>query len=218
MNNKIEKSILLIIPISLGVLICSTLVIFLMQFSLVKFIQNIAFNFDPSIYDSKTILNITKQSYQLAIYGKEIGNQTRLTSLEIEHLKDVYKNVSNFKTFFLNLIVVNLLFLLILKNKSYKLLFTRVNKILYMFIIVIIIALIFFNNFFIYFHNIFFPQGNWEFVYESALIQAYPFSFWIIWFGFWGSLLISINIILSFILKKDKSTTEGNLPTITVSM
>lgn len=51
------------------------------------------------------------------------------------------------------------------------------------------------NRFFTEFHNLFFPQGNWSFATESALIRLYPDQFWVD-AGIWlGSLLLLLSLV-----------------------
>jgi integral membrane protein (TIGR01906 family) len=45
--------------------------------------------------------------------------------------------------------------------------------------IVTLCILLIFNQFFIFFHQVFFPQGNWSFPQSSILIRLYPEKFWI---------------------------------------
>jgi integral membrane protein (TIGR01906 family) len=45
--------------------------------------------------------------------------------------------------------------------------------------IVIVCILLIFNQFFLFFHQVFFPQGNWSFSESSILIQLYPEEFWV---------------------------------------
>lgn len=58
-------------------------------------------------------------------------------------------------------------------------------------------ALFDFSSFFIRFHEIFFPQGNWEFSSESLLIRSFPFEFWLMEaFAIIGGLVFAVLVYI----------------------
>jgi len=60
-------------------------------------------------------------------------------------------------------------------------------------------AFIDFQSFFVAFHGIFFPQGNWMFSSESLLICMYPTGFWMGMGGLWlATTAIASIIVLAF--------------------
>ena len=53
-----------------------------------------------------------------------------------------------------------------------------------------------FSMFFEFFHKVFFPQGNYSFPIDSALIQTFPLSFWITAFtGLILGFILSIQVL-----------------------
>lgn len=64
------------------------------------------------------------------------------------------------------------------------------------------------NRFFTEFHNLFFPQGNWSFASESALIRLYPNQFWIdagIWLGGLLLLLSLVTLMITWPTKRRRA-------------
>ena len=60
-------------------------------------------------------------------------------------------------------------------------------------------AFIDFHSFFVAFHGVFFPQGNWVFSSESLLICMYPTEFWMGMGGLWlATTAIASIIVLAF--------------------
>lgn len=107
----------------------------------------------------------TTLSPQLSIQNKTI------TTEEIRHLQDVSRLIS-----WLYLILP----ILLVTSVSLPTPRIRYNLIkqagLYILLVIAITAT--FNSSFILFHQIFFPQGNWSFSYDSLLIQLYPLNVW----------------------------------------
>ena len=81
-------------------------------------------------------------------------------------------------------------------------------------VIALILLLILFNfhSFFTIFHQIFFPQGNWQFAADSLLIQTFPIEFFVkISIAIFALTLLlgSLFILLSVYLKHGH-TNKGN--------
>lgn len=55
-----------------------------------------------------------------------------------------------------------------------------------------------FTAFFNWFHEVFFPQGNWQFYRDDTLIRLYPEMFWLDAIIGWGALVL-IGLIITFI-------------------
>jgi integral membrane protein (TIGR01906 family) len=73
--------------------------------------------------------------------------------------------------------------------------------------ILIILSILPFDNLFTQFHQIFFPQGNWQFAADSTIIQFYPFEFFFKYAVFVGvySLLISFALcVFAFFSTRNK--------------
>jgi len=60
--------------------------------------------------------------------------------------------------------------------------------------VLLLLALLPFDKLFTSFHQVFFPQGNWQFALDSTLIQFYPFTFFMKYAAFIAiySLLIAL--------------------------
>ncbi|MFC0582040.1 TIGR01906 family membrane protein [Micrococcoides hystricis] len=55
-----------------------------------------------------------------------------------------------------------------------------------------------FTGFFNWFHEVFFPQGNWQFYLDDTLIRLYPEQFWLDAIILWGALLL-IALLVTFL-------------------
>ena len=63
---------------------------------------------------------------------------------------------------------------------------------------VAVAVIIGFTAFFNWFHEVFFPQGNWQFYRDDTLIRLYPEMFWLDAIIGWGALIL-IGLIITFI-------------------
>jgi integral membrane protein (TIGR01906 family) len=123
------------------------------------------------------------------------------TDLEIDHLVDVRKILQNILfVYFLSIISLVIISFHVYRKKKVEKYLLIINKATKLNIIATFLAgcfiFIFWNYFFIKFHEIFFPQGNWSFPANSMLIQLYPAQFWI----FYTIFIIIINLSLSEII------------------
>ena len=111
-----------------------------------------------------------------------LTNALNYTSAELSHLQDVQRIISVIEYLFLISLLTTLTILGI--NFRSKLL---LQKLLHyggiatlIVAVVILLCLLFaFNSSFTAFHELFFPQGNWQFPSDSLLIQTFPLSFFI---------------------------------------
>lgn len=102
------------------------------------------------------------------------------TNQEFQHMQDVKILFKIIYTISYIAMISSIIAIIIAKKKK-----IAINKIirnsgiisLFFGTIIIILAKINFFNTFIYFHKIFFPQGNWMFSAESKLIQTFPLEF-----------------------------------------
>ncbi len=60
----------------------------------------------------------------------------------------------------------------------------------------VLLAFIPWEQFFEGFHQLFFPQGNWVFPYDSQIIQTYPPKLFLWSAGAWGALCITSGLVL----------------------
>ncbi len=100
--------------------------------------------------------------------------------LELSHLQDVKRVM--FKAdlvFYLSVLVIASILLFYRKDKETLLSFLKTAVIAEgIFVIVTLISLLLgFNYTFNLFHDVFFPQGNWQFAADSVLIQTFPIEF-----------------------------------------
>ncbi len=124
------------------------------------------------------------------------------TAVELSHLEDVQKVMSMTDNLFYVSLVLSLLLLIYgFKRKllSKMLLYGGIS-IVAVIGLILILTIISFNSSFTAFHEIFFPQGNWQFPSDSLLIQTFPLEFFIkiaftifIQALVWGSLFIVVG-------------------------
>lgn len=96
--------------------------------------------------------------------------------IELGHLRDVKRLTDINRVLF----AFSLITLLVLRKSSlarHSLVYGATGVIILVFII-FITALSSWDFFFIGFHRLFFPQGNWSFPDGSTLIQLFPEAFW----------------------------------------
>lgn len=209
----LSKSTNILVNLVLTVFI--TLNIFLLpifilsQFPVVKLVQSLSHDSQFNFFDSKTLEQITVQSYDLTIHGTKIEDQTLLTTDEQKHLTDVFYLLEKLYIFFLCIFVLNVILLMKNGNINKTLIFTRVRNLLFFVLLCLILAAIFFDQFFLIFHSVVFPGGNWSFPIESALIQAFPPNFWLwqvyLWFGIDLCILLILSAYLAIIKTKNNS-------------
>ena len=221
---KLKKAIVIINSILLIIII------------LISPLSYYIFNFDHynSLYekngvykvlDNIDVLIITESVFNFFKYGTEFkkfelkSNIDYFTDNEISHLEDV--RILLIKIFILYYIsiflIVILTILLIEKNilkffKNIGLIFTVSSASV---IIMLIILYFLGNNFpdlFENFHQIFFPQGNYTFIWNSLIITIFPFGFFYDFFikivitAFIISIIlfiIGISVIIFFRIKKE---------------
>lgn len=129
------------------------------------------------------------------------------TAAEISHLDDVAQAMKSAQIgLFLSGIIILTLLFYFRRDKEQLLRLLKYGGISTVtFILLILVALLLnFNSLFTVFHQLFFPQGNWQFAADSVLIQTFPQDFFmnvsIFIFGL-AFLLGSLFILLSFYLK-----------------
>ena len=138
------------------------------------------------------------------------------TTLEISHLEDVNKVmlVVNL-TFYVSWLFCLLILMFYRKNKEQLKKFFRYGGIVTIITVLLIglMLLLDFEFIFTLFHNVFFPQGNWTFPFDSLLIQTFSETFFfklsLIIFGLtlaFGSLFI----LLSLYFKKNGPVAKEN--------
>src|SRR3989338_6139506 len=105
-----------------------------------------------------------------------------ITPAEISHLDDV-RSVMIFLDILLyfSMLIVILILTYYRQNKEQLSKLFQFGGIITLCVLAILLVGIFFNfeQTFTLFHQIFFPQGNWQFAADSVLIQTFPIDFFI---------------------------------------
>ncbi|HLD73072.1 MAG TPA: DUF1461 domain-containing protein [Candidatus Nanoarchaeia archaeon] len=129
------------------------------------------------------LVNQTENQAQTINYVSNRGElNLNYTALEISHLDDVKKVIQEADyLFYLSLVIVAGMILYYLKDrfKLKKLLLWGGITTTAVMGIILLWGIISFNSSFTIFHQIFFPQGNWQFPTDSLLIQTFPLEFFI---------------------------------------
>ncbi len=172
MNEKYKKSI--------TILFCIVLPLFLLLLSY----KTVLFF---------TSLTSAQEEVFLFLDGKQ-ELSTEFTELERSHLEDV-KEVMMYADYVLYVLLLTLALVITYykKQKDFVLkLFEYGGKTTIAAMLLLgMLSFLFFDALFTIFHQIFFPQGNWQFAADSLLIQTFPLEFFV---------TISRNIFLLTIL------------------
>lgn len=108
--------------------------------------------------------------------------QTGFTEPEISHLQDV-KEVMHYVDYIFYVLLLLISGIVTYYKKDKEFLFKLCDfggKTTTAAIIILgVLSYFFFDLFFVLFHNIFFPQGNWIFAPDSLLIQTFPLEFFL---------------------------------------
>ncbi len=129
------------------------------------------------------------------------------TSTELTHLQDVKRVMALADLFFYGSGVIVLGFILYFRRRLQQLqdLLNWGGITTVVFLLFFLVAALFkFDLVFTWFHQIFFPQGNWTFPLGSLLIQIFPLSFFTtvsMTIGILTLLFGSLFIVLSFYLQ-----------------
>lgn len=163
------------------------------------------FVFDVDFYEKKLDESSIPVTINLLDYFQDKAelNEGIFSDDEVSHLGDVKVLINNVLKFLSILVLVSLFLLLYLRDYKKYLLYSGILTVAVPFSL----YLIPFNSLFTFFHQIFFPQGNWIFPAGSSLVNLYTssffysFAFTTVWWAFvtgWGLL------ILGFIVGKMK--------------
>jgi hypothetical protein len=121
------------------------------------------------------------------------------TPNEISHLLDVRKLLLfNLILLFFCLMVLRSRFQSVWQAKI--LLFSTLTGIIFVLLFFLSIYL-FWNQLFILFHQLLFPQGNWTFPSNSLLIQNFPERYWINSFKLFSVIFLIVSLAPNFILR-----------------
>ncbi len=124
------------------------------------------------------------------------------TAAELSHLKDVQQVMSIADKIFYASLMLNVLLLIYgFKRKLLpRMLLYGGISIVSITGLILLFSVISFNSSFTIFHEIFFPQGNWQFSSDSLLLQTFPLDFFVgvaftifVQALVWGSLFIVVG-------------------------
>ncbi len=152
------------------------------------------------VIDEKQLTDLTKQTLNFLLNKSQLPNI--FTENETAHMADVALLVR--QGFYVLLITILLLILLYIFFKFlgspevfYKLFRSGAIFSMILLFVLALLVLIDFTVNFLYFHNIFFPQGNFIFPESSLLIQIFPERFFkeIMIYIFMGAVFLAGSII-----------------------
>ncbi len=131
------------------------------------------------------------------------------TAAEISHLQDVAQVMQkvNLALYVLSIMLAGLLASSWKKKALMQKMLYSGGIITVAFLVILLLAMVIsFNGLFTLFHQLFFPQGNWQFAADSFLIHAFPIPFFmnisLIIFGLTFMLGISVLFISLFMKPK----------------
>jgi uncharacterized membrane protein len=130
----------------------------------------------PSLLTSDLKLQVNHLAIsQYILWDNSLDINSVLDSDQAKHISDVRELVKKVPLFSLGFVVA-----LLLLKKTFKLnLRTAVKYSIFVTAIFIFTSIFFFMPFFIKFHELLFPQGNWQFPSDSVLIMLYPENLWL---------------------------------------
>ena len=174
------------------------LVLFVVLFSvlLLMFSYEVMFAFTAYDVEQQAVLDAMKE-YKPCCEELEIEG---MTDVEERHLGDVKQVMVAIDYVFLVLLFVCAVIISLYFKKRREL-----GKLLFwggivsgsVLLFIGLMGVISFNWLFTMFHQLFFPQGNWQFATDSLLIQTFPLQFFI-WMG--AKILILSLILASFFI------------------
>ena len=166
MVRKIKKDFLIALLISF--------IIILGSFNLFLYSTGFHGSLIKKYSDDTTHLEIDKN---VTKYITGFSNELNVDFSEDEksHMADV-KRLIVFEEFVFIALLIGF-FVLAYKRKIHLNHFKKAALIVFLIALLSLIASVFFNSFFELFHLVFFPQGNWQFLSNSLMIQVYQQSF-----------------------------------------
>jgi integral membrane protein (TIGR01906 family) len=169
MNTLIKVSTILIISLVSCLCIISASILLLQSSAYLKYaytkLSLPAANLDPA-----------KLTLIYLIFNQEKPLLGLYSPIELGHLRDV-KRLTDINRLLFAFSLVTLLVLRKSPLVRHSLVYGGITAISLV-LIIFIATLTSWESFFIFFHELFFPQGNWAFPADSTLIQLFPEVFW----------------------------------------
>lgn len=143
-------------------------------------LANLSYRFTPLQIPEGTATLARERALTYVTRGGEVSEDIYFTRDEVSHLLDVHR-IYTFAFFGMNSLAtvcwIVLIVALIQKQELHR--SCRYSaRVLAVFITVSLLSLLFFSSFFILFHQVLFPNGNWAFPADSLLISLFPEIFW----------------------------------------
>lgn len=148
-------------------------------------------------YGLDYILNLAPHTY---LAGITTGGQAAFLPSEVEHMTDVKRVMLISMTFALIMLVLALLSARTLRLRAPGVLRSSLFAGTWLTLVLLtglaVAGLLGWETFFTTFHEVFFPQGNWQFRMSDTLIRLYPPQFWVDAAAAAGLLILLITAIL----------------------
>lgn len=167
------------------------------QIGFVNLVQNLSFEAEPPSLSVNIVTLATSRALEYATKGGPLIADIFFTRDEISHLIDVSVIYKTMRVV-LGLLAFSGFITLIIELKLRKSLPSGVFLVARNIVIILTIclgaALLLFPVFFLLFHEVIFPKGNWAFPVQSTLIQIFPETFWKLITGWFliGGMLFSL--------------------------
>jgi integral membrane protein (TIGR01906 family) len=147
----------------------------------VRLMETFSYRFEPPQVSVETVSRATTRALEYVAKGTPRQADVFFTKDEVSHLDDVFFifrivriSISVAAFFGWGILIASIHAHGSLSPAAYR----RARSILLGVALFTILCLFSFSSFFVAFHRIFFPQGNWEFPDNSLLIQLFPLTFW----------------------------------------
>lgn len=154
----------------------------------INLVQSIAYKFSPPSVSTDVVMPATQRALQYATDRSPAIQDIFFTRAELSHLLDVSAIFQpiRFTLGILTIFSFAWLFYVLSKYKSLsREMFTFARNLFFGLAILAVLALILFAPFFITFHEVLFPAGNWAFPDGSLLIEIFPEIFWKLMLGWY---------------------------------
>jgi uncharacterized membrane protein len=170
---------------------------FLWRPSTISFLQDLTFRFEPPTQPIETIHGATQRAIEYSTRGTSLRTDIYFSPDEISHLLDVALLYQKVRLIFGGAAIFCLSVLIIERARKHidRRAFLYAARGLASVGIFVSLAVIFFTTFFLRFHELFFPQGNWAFPEQSLLIASFPELFWRICVAGVLVMLVTLSIV-----------------------
>ncbi len=147
----------------------------------ISLLQIIALRADPPPFSQEVVRGATARAFEYATLGSTQTQDIFFTNNELSHLLDVSQIYQPLRMVLGVGALLGFGWLIVVITKHKELvsrIFITARNIQLLVFGLSLFALAIFPDFFTWFHQVFFPQGNWSFPINSILIQIFPEIFW----------------------------------------